>query len=109
MDVVIITGRRGEAFVSGRVVARIGQWDVRSFPDGGWDGSCECEWYAGSDPGAFGLLKGPGIEVSLRLIDHNETAHEGVAMAAPDGDVKMLGDVALLDLILKGSGPVRHA
>jgi hypothetical protein len=109
MDVMIIAGRRGEAFVAGRVVARIGQWDARSFPDGGWDGSCECEWYAGSDPGAFSLLNGGGIEVSLRLKDYNENTHEGIAVAAPGGDVKMMGDVALLELSLKGLGPIQRA
>jgi len=90
MDVMIIAGRRGEALVAGRVVARIGLWDARSFPDGGWDGSCECEWYAGSDPRAFDLLRGPGIEVSLSLKDYNESTHEGNAVATPDGEVKML-------------------
>ncbi len=109
MDIAIIAGRQGEALVAGRIVARIGQWDVRSFPDGGWDGSCECEWYAGSDPGAFGLLKGPGIEISLRLKDYNENTHEAMALAALEGDVKMLGDIALLDLSLKGPGPIRRA
>ncbi len=109
MDVMIIAGRRGEALVAGRVVARIGQWDVRSFPDGGWDGSCECEWYAGSDPDAFRRLKESGIEVSLRLIDYNETTNDATAIVVPGGEIKMLGDVALLDLSLKGPGPIRRA
>jgi len=109
MDVGIIAGPRGEAFVGGRLVARIGQWEVRSFPGGDWDGSFDCEWYAGSDPDAFGLLKGSSIEVSLRLKDYNEIVHEGVAMAAPAGEIKMLGDVALLELKISGSGPIWRA
>jgi len=110
MDVMIIAGRRGEALVAGRVVARIGLWDARSFPDGGWGRLLRVRmvrWPA--DPRAFDLLRGPGIEVSLSLKDYNESTHEGNAVATPDGEVKMLGDVALLGLSLKGSGPIRRA
>lgn len=108
MEVSIIAGRRGEASVGGRVVARIGQWDARAFPDGGWDGSCECEWYKGNDAEAFERLASAGIEVSLRLYDYNEACHEALAFVKPEGASAMLGDVVVLELSMMGVSPIRR-
>ncbi len=108
MDVMIMAGRRGEALHAGRVVARIGPWDVRSYPGGDWEGSCDCEWYAGSDPEAFGRLQKTGLEAVLRLFDYNEVAHETEAILMLAGEQKMLGDVALLELKMSGPSPFRR-
>lgn len=108
MEVGIIAGPRGDVLFGSKVVARIGQWDVRSFPGGDWEGSCECEWYSGSDPDAFDLLNRSGIEATLRLKDYNEAIYECIAVAVPEGEVKMLGDVALLELKVSGSIPMRR-
>lgn len=107
-EVRIIAGRRGEAYVDGRIVARIGQWDARAFPGGDWDGSCECEWYKGNDEEAFERLATVGMEVVLILYDYNEACHEGAAIASPAGDMKMTADVATMELSLKGTGPIHR-
>jgi hypothetical protein len=109
MEVSIIAGRRGEASVGGRVVARIGQWDARAFPDGGWDGSCECEWYKGNDAEAFERLAAAGIEVSLRLYDYNEACYETQAFVKPMGASTIIGDVVELELSIMGTIPIRRA
>ncbi len=108
-EVRIIAGRRGEAYVDGRIVARIGQWDVRAFPGGDWDGSCECEWYKGNDADAFERLTSGGTEVVLILYDYNEACHKGAALAMQAGRLNMMGDVATLELSLKGTGPIRRS
>ncbi len=107
-EVSIIAGRRGEAYLDGRTVARIGQWDARAFPGGDWDGSCECEWYKGSDEEAFSRLIAGGIEVTLVLYDYNDARYEGTALATAEGPVNMIGDVATLELALKGIHPIRR-
>jgi hypothetical protein len=108
-EVSIIAGRRGEAYMDGRIVARIGQWDVRAFPGGDWDGSCECEWYKGNDEEAFGRLTAGGTEVVLILYDYNEARHEGAAVAMAASPLNMIGDVATLEMSWKGTGPIRHS
>jgi hypothetical protein len=109
MEVSIIAGRRGEAYVDGRVVARIGQWDARAFYGGDWDGSCECEWYKGNDADAFERLAGAGTEVVIKLYDYNEACHEGVAVVTAAAMLNMVGDVAMLELSMKGVGRIRRA
>lgn len=107
MDIRIIAGRRGEAYMEGRVVARIGQWEARTYPGGDWDGACECEWYRGNGEEAFEMLTGMGAEVALKLYDHLDACLAGVALVAPAGELKMVGDVALMELRLKGAGPLK--
>jgi hypothetical protein len=108
-EVSIIAGRRGEAYVDSKIVARIGQWDARVFPGGDWDGSCECEWYEGNDPKAFGRLAAGGAEVVLILYDYNEARYEVAAAAMATGPINRVGDVATLELSLRGTGPVHRA
>ena len=105
-EVCIIAGHRGEAYIGDRVVARIGQWDARAFPGGDWDGSCECEWYKENDERAFLLLTAGGTEVMLKLYDYNEACHRGMALAMAVRPMGMVGDVATLELSLKGTGPL---
>ncbi|HTX43077.1 MAG TPA: hypothetical protein VMC61_00010 [Methanocella sp.] len=108
-EISIIAGRRGEAYVGGRVVARIGQWDARAFPGGDWEGSCECEWYKENDEEAFRLLTAGGTEVVLALYDYNEACYRCTALATATRPMNMIGEVATLELSLKGTGPIgRH-
>jgi hypothetical protein len=109
MDVSIIAGRRGEACVDGRIVARIGQWDARAFPGGDWEGSCECEWYTTNDEAAFNHIVSTGVEISLKLFDYNEALYEGISQATVAGELKMMGDVAILELNLRGDVALRRA
>lgn len=107
MEVSIIAGRRGEAYVDDRPVARIGQWDARAFPGGDWDGSCECEWYKANDAEAFDLLVSTGVTVFLKLFDYNGALHEGTAQATAAGGPTMTGDVAVLELSMRGETALR--
>lgn len=109
MDVGILAGPRGDILYGGRIVARVGQWEARAFPGGDWEGSCACEWYAGSDPEAYRLLLGEGVGASLRLLDYNGAAWEGDAIAVPDGEIRVLGDVVLLEARLAGHAALRPA
>jgi hypothetical protein len=109
MEVSIIAGRRGEACVDGRIVARIGQWDARAFPGGDWEGSCECEWYKVNDQAAFERVMSTGMELSLKLFDYNEALHEGMAQATVTGELKTMGDVAILELKMRGDTALRRA
>ncbi len=108
-EVSIIAGRRGDAYVDGRIVARIGLWDVRAFPNGDWDGSCECEWYMGNDPKAFERLMALGTDVTLVLFDFNDARYESAASATATRPLNTIGDVAALELSLKGTGPIRRS
>jgi hypothetical protein len=109
MEVSILAGRRGEAYVNGRLVARIGQWDARAFPDGGWDGSCECEWYKGNDADAFRSLTAGGVDVELKLYDYNEVCYLGRAVAKPSGREAYIGDVISMELSLAGTEKLAKA
>jgi hypothetical protein len=82
---------------------------VRAFPSGDWDGSCECEWYAGNDSNAFKRLATGGAEIALVLFDYNEARYECSAAAVAAGPLSMMSDVAMLELSLQGTGPIRRS
>lgn len=104
----LLGGRRGEALIDGRIVARVGAWEARTRSDDiegapvDWDGECDCEWYRSNNEEAFERFVAGGVEVDLKLFDHNNAVHTSRALVHIVGKPLYMGDVVSGEMSIKG-------